>query len=429
MQDLPSAALVTAPASQQRPETGLCGTTAVCRPAPRRWRSASTPTRFAATPDESRSGSLFETTVPTPTERTTAPPARPVPWWLEVAGGWAWRLGLLAATAIAAGWALQTLRMVVVPILLATVLAAALRPAARRLRAWHLPRWVAASLLVGGALSVPGALLAALSPAVVQQMGELWPAVLEAASTLSDGVRSYVPGLNSERFDRVLLEVVGSAHGAGAARQLGTAAVGVVEFAVGAVLLVVLLFFFVKDHDLIAAWVLRQFPARRRASVRVIIGRAWCTLAAFVRGTAAVALIDAIGIGIGLALIGVPHTLPLAALVFLGGFVPIVGAVVTGLLAVLVALAYGGWQLAAGALLIVLLVQQVETNLLQPLVMRRAVALHPVVTLVAVATGTLLAGIAGAFLAVPAVAAATAAGRALRQHADLPLSGEPTLSP
>jgi hypothetical protein len=133
-----------------------------------------------------------------------------------------------------------------------------------------------------------------------------------------------------------------------------------------------------------------------------------------VRGTAAVALIDAVGIGIGLAIVGVPLVLPLSLLVFFGGFVPVVGAFVTGILAVLVALASNGLQSALIVTGIVIAVQQIESNVLQPTIMRRAVALHPVVTLTVLVAGTMLIGIIGAFLAVPVTAVIAAVANELR---------------
>jgi predicted PurR-regulated permease PerM len=148
--------------------------------------------------------------------------------------------------------------------------------------------------------------------------------------------------------------------------------------------------------------------------MRAVGRRAWTALAGFIRGTAAVALIDAIGIGIGLAIVGVPLVLPIAVLVFLGGFIPVIGAFVTGLLAVLVALAAGGLQQALIVLAIVVAVQQIESNVLQPVIMRRAVSLHPVVILAALTAGAALTGVVGAFLAVPIAAVASAVGNELR---------------
>ncbi len=163
-------------------------------------------------------------------------------------------------------------------------------------------------------------------------------------------------------------------------------------------------FFLLKDGEQIWAWVLERTPGRRRPGVDGAGRAAWTTLTGYVVGTVMVALVDAVLIGAGLFLVGVPLWLSLALLTFLGAFVPILGATITGAVAVLVTLVTNGPSDAAIVLAVVLVVQQVEGNLLHPLVMGRAVHLHPVVTLVAVTCGTLLLGIPGAILAVPLVA-------------------------
>ncbi len=144
------------------------------------------------------------------------------------------------------------------------------------------------------------------------------------------------------------------------------------------------------------------------------------------RGTALVALVDAIGIGVGLAILGVPLVLPIAVLTFFGGFIPVIGAFVAGLIAVLVALASTG-ELTTTLLVLAVVVgvQQFESNVLQPVIMRRAVSLHPVVILAALTAGGLLAGIIGAFLAVPIAAVLSAVGNELRLRHEAAARGEP----
>jgi putative heme transporter len=159
--------------------------------------------------------------------------------------------------------------------------------------------------------------------------------------------------------------------------------------------------------------------------VRATGRRAWVALSGFVRGTATIALIDAVAIGIGLAIVGVPLVLPLAVLVFLGAFIPVIGAFFSGLIAVLVALASGGFVTALIVLAIVFGVQQVEGNVLQPTIMRRAVALHPVVVLAALTAGGVLAGIIGAFLAVPVAAVLSAVGNELRLRHEADVRDDP----
>ena len=172
----------------------------------------------------------------------------------------------------------------------------------------------------------------------------------------------------------------------------------------GVLLIFVLLFFLLKDGRPMWGWVLRRVSDRSRPAFVQAGRNGWHTLSAYTRGTVAIAAIDAIGIGLALVLLGVPLALPLAVITFLGGFVPIIGATVAGSVAVLVALAANGPVTALLALAAVIAVQQLEGNLLEPLIMKRQVRLHPVVILVAVTAGTLFGGIAGAFVAVPITA-------------------------
>ena len=166
------------------------------------------------------------------------------------------------------------------------------------------------------------------------------------------------------------------------------------------------MFFFIKDGRQIFGWAVRLFPAGARDRVNGAGERAWLTLVSYVRATLAVAFVDAVGIGVGAAVLGVPLALPLGVIVFLGAFVPIIGATVSGLVAVLVALVAKGPVTALILLGIVLLVQQVEGHVLQPLLLGRAVSVHPLAVVLAIATGVLLAGIVGALVAVPFVAVA-----------------------
>jgi RimJ/RimL family protein N-acetyltransferase len=181
----------------------------------------------------------------------------------------------------------------------------------------------------------------------------------------------------------------------------------------------VLLFFFVKDGEQIVGWFIARAPERVRDDMRASGARGWGALAGYVRGTAAIALIDAVGIGLGLLIVGVPLVLPLTLLVFVGGFVPVIGAFVSGLLATLVALATGGLTTALIVLAIVVVVQQVESNILQPMIMRRAVSLHPIVILSVLTAGAVIVGVLGAFLAVPIAATLAAVGNELRLRGEL----------
>ena len=185
------------------------------------------------------------------------------------------------------------------------------------------------------------------------------------------------------------------------------------EILTGALLVLFTLIFLLHGGRNIFGFVTKIFPAHVRDRVRDAGRAGFRSLIGYVRATFLVALVDALGIGVGLAIMGVPLALPLASLVFLGAFVPLVGAVLTGLLAVIVALIAKGWVFALITLGLIIAVQQLEGHVLQPLVMGRAVSIHPLAIVLVIAGGAVLAGIVGALLAVPALAFLNSAIRVL----------------
>lgn len=186
------------------------------------------------------------------------------------------------------------------------------------------------------------------------------------------------------------------------------------EIVAGTLLTIVLLFFFLKDGPKITGWIRNHVSGPRRDLLETLGRRAWMTLGAYIRGTALIGVADAVLIGIGLLVIGVPLVAPLMVLTFFGAFFPLVGAVVAGLVAALVALVSGGPIDALLVVGIVVVVQQVEGDVLAPLVLGRAVKLHAVVVLLALTAGAVVAGVTGAFLAVPTAGVAAAIGNELR---------------
>jgi predicted PurR-regulated permease PerM len=181
---------------------------------------------------------------------------------------------------------------------------------------------------------------------------------------------------------------------------------------------VFILIFFLYDGPGIWRFVTRGVPARVRDRVDVAGRRGFAALVSYVRATAAVALVDAVGIGIGLAIVGVPLVIPLAALVFLAAFIPIIGAVVAGTVAVLVALVANGFISALIVLAVVIGVMQLESHVLQPWLLGRAVRLHPLAVILAIAGGLIAAGIAGALLSVPLLAVLNAGVKSLLHETD-----------
>ncbi len=344
-----------------------------------------------------------------------------VPPWLDTSVQYTWRGLVLVLGAAVVLWVLTQLYLVTLPILLALILATLCVPPARKLERRGFPRIAAAALVVIGGIGSFAGVIALLTPPFVSQIQELQPTVAEGVDTLLVWLEEGPLGYDRTELENLFSQSMEQFEGAAGAiaTQVGTIAVGIAQGFTALLLAIVLLFFFVKDGEQIVDWFVGLVPDRSRDNVRAAGTRGWVALSGFVRGTALVALVDAVGIGIGLAIVGVPLVLPLAVLVFFGGFIPVIGATVTGLLAVLVALADGGITDALIVGGIVLLVQQVESNVLQPTIMRRAVALHPTVILGVLTAGAVLIGVVGAFLAVPVAAVAAAVGNELRLRSAL----------
>ena len=355
---------------------------------------------------------------------TSSPPpldavaAAGVPPWLQVAGGYAWRLAAIGVVGYYTLFLLGRLSVVVLPVFIAIILATLCMPAADWLRDRGVPSAAAAGIVVLGGLTAIIGLLAAIAPSFASQITELRPTIEDGFESLLETAATF--GYDQARLDELLGQAREQLSGSASsiASGVGTGLAVALEGLTGLLLLVVLLFFFVKDKDEITGWMLARTPAGRREAVRAVGGRAWQALAGYVRGTATIAAIDAVAIGVGLAIIGVPLVLPLSLLVFLGAFLPVIGAFLAGLVATLVALAAGGITTALFTLGLIVAVQQVEGNVLHPMIMRRAVALHPVVVLVGLAVGATLAGIVGAFLSLPVMAVATSVGNELRVRAE-----------
>jgi putative heme transporter len=325
----------------------------------------------------------------------------PVPTSLDRAAGWSWRLLACGAAVVALLALLWYVRVIVVPTMVALTIAPALTPLAAQLRRLKLERPAAGLALLAG-LAIVGGLIAIVTTSVVAQYDEL-------ADSVSRAVEDITNRLEGEPFNLSFsgAEDVESSLGQSWDRASSYLASGVqagAGFLTGLILAVALLYFILRDGAEFWQWLLRRLPPESRPVADRAGRRAWTVLGGFVRGTAMIAAIDAVLIGIGLWLLGVPLAFALAVLVFLGAFVPFVGAFFSGLIAVLVAFADEGWEIALVALGIVIAVQFIEGNFLQPIIQSRTVDLHPAVILLAVAAGASLFGILGAYLAVPLTA-------------------------
>jgi putative heme transporter len=335
----------------------------------------------------------------------------PVPASLDRAAGWSWRVLVCATAALAVLAVLWYLRVIVLPIMVALTIAPALAPVAGWLRRARLERPAAALALLTGLAVVVG-LIAIVTTSVIAQYDELADSVSRAVDDITDRLEGEPFNLSLDRtadFRSSLTESWREASGYTASGV--QAGVGLVT---GLVLAVAVLYFVLRDGAAFWAWILRRFAPETRPAIDRAGQRAWAVLGGFVRGTALIAAVDASLIGIGLWLLGVPLAFALAVLVFLGAFVPFVGAFVSGLVAVLVAFADEGWEIGLAAFAIVVAVQFIEGNFLQPIIQSRTVDLHPAVILLAVAGGASLFGIPGAYLAVPVTAVVFAVIASLR---------------
>jgi putative heme transporter len=330
-----------------------------------------------------------------------------VPRTLELAAAVSWRLLVVGAAVIATFVLLARLQVVFVSAAAAILVSCALWPTVLRLRSLGARPGAAALVTLLGLGSIVAVTVALVVPYAVQDVRELDVDLSESVDSLEswlvEGPLALSEGQAQEVVDRTEAQV--RAVGNRMTRGAWDGAKLAVELVVGILLTLVLTFFFLKDGDRMWGWIRGFVPAHRRDAWNRIGLDVRDVLAGFLRGTTIVAAVDAVGIGLGLLVLGVPLVVPIALLTFVGGFVPLVGATIAGAVAVVIAFLTEGLLTALAVLALVLLVQQLEGNLLQPLVVGRSVHLHPAVILLAVGAGAVLWGIGGALLAVPITAA------------------------
>jgi predicted PurR-regulated permease PerM len=346
-----------------------------------------------------------------------------VPHSLRIAAAWGWRLIVVGVV----GWALLhfvgIISVVVVPLAIALLLSALLSPAVRWLLHLRLPPSLATFLvLICGIGAVAGTLTLVINQ-FVNGVSELTQNASQGVRQIQDWARTGPLHLSDAQVDKAIDNAqawVNSNTASLTSTGLSTAAT-LFEVLTGMLLVLFSTFFFLRDGRKIWRFLVRLFPVKARWSLADAGDAAWATLGAYVRATVLVAFIDAVGIGIALVILNIQFPLPLAALVFLGAFIPIVGASVSGAVAVLIALVDKGWVIALIVLGAVILVQQLEGHVLQPLIMGRAVAIHPLVVIIGIASGVVLAGIIGALVAVPLIAVLNTAVRRLsRRRPEVP---------
>lgn len=313
---------------------------------------------------------------------------------------------VVVAVAAAVIFAIQQITLVTIPVMIALILACAFNPVMNWMRRRGVPSLLATVTTLLGIVLILSGLGWLIVWAVRDQWDDLYSQAEEGVQHLiAWGKTLPFDFLKPEQIDEwisTLTDFVTSAQfGSGAIAGVSAVA----SFVTGAVLMVTILFFFLKDGPRMWEFLLRPFRGENYLRARRIGDKTVSTLGSYVRGTATVAAVDAIGILIGLLILQVPLAIPLAVLVFLLAFIPIVGATLAGILAALVALVANGWINALIVVGVVVLVNQLEGNFLQPVLMGRSMKLHAFVILIALTVGTVLGGIVGAILAVPITAA------------------------
>jgi putative heme transporter len=344
---------------------------------------------------------------------------------------WSLRIALIALGFVLLWWLIARLWVIVMPVLLALLISTVLAPPAGWLRRRGAPPALAAAAVMIGALILLGVVVYFLATSITGGVSEIATGAVAGLQSIQDWISGPPLNIGATQFDALLEQVTQrlqnsvSTIASGVLTGVGTLA----SLVVTGLLALVLAFLFVKDGDKFLPWLRGFVGPRVGGHLYVLLGRVWGTLGGFIRGQVLVSLCDAVFIGVGLLIVGVPLALPLAVLTFFGGFVPIVGAVFAGALAVLVALVSNGFTAALIVLGIVLAVQQIEGNVLQPILQGKSLQLHAAVVLLAVAAGGSLYGIPGAFLAVPVTAAGAVVLRYLFAQVDRTSEDDSTDAP
>ncbi len=338
-----------------------------------------------------------------------------IPRGLRISAALAWRLIVVAAALYVVGWVIGRLSVVVIPLGIALLLSALLAPAVQKLVAVRFPRGLATAIVLIAGLAVLGGLLTFVVTQFSSGLPQLQRQLNESLNQIKEWLINGPAHLRQEQIQQFINQVFGFLQNnqSWLTDTALTTASTVGEILTGFLLTLFITIFFLSGGEGIWTFLVRVAPGRVRNRVDVAGRRGFASLVSYVRATAAVAVVDAVGIGIGLWIVGVPLVIPLATLVFLGAFIPIIGAVLTGGVAVLIALVTNGFIGAVIVLAIVIGVMQLESHVLQPLLLGRAVKLHPLSVVLAITVGLVVGGIAGALMAVPILAVLNAGVRSL----------------
>lgn len=330
-----------------------------------------------------------------------------VPRWLQVTAAVGWRLLVLGAVVWGATIVLAELRVLIIPAVLSLFVGCLATPVSERLRARGLGRLPTTLIVFAGTALAFTAVVWFISSQIANSTDEINQSIDEATVQITEWLEGGPFGLTESRIDELIdqaRETITS-NSEGLIGGIAGGAATVLEIITGFLLMLVFAFFIIKDGDRFWTWMVATIDdGDRRQRVERIGQRSWVTLRNYLGGTALVGLADAVLIGIGLLILGVPLVVPLALLVFFGAFFPLIGATISGAVAVLVALATVGVAQALILAAIVLGVQRVEGDILMPILIGKAVDMHPLLIIVALTIGFIVAGLIGGFLAVPLLA-------------------------
>ncbi|WP_156755365.1 AI-2E family transporter [Actinokineospora pegani] len=343
-----------------------------------------------------------------------------VPRGLRVSAALSWRFLVVIGAMYAVIWLMGYFATLVVPIAIAILLSALMAPGVSALMRWRVPRGLATAIVLVGGLAILGGVLTFVVTEFISGLPDLQTQVGSSLDTVRTWLADGPLHLRQDQIQQFLTTAIDSIKNNQSEITTGalTTAATIGEILTGMLLTLFVLIFFLYDGGGIWSFLVRGVPDRVRDRVDVAGRRGFSSLVSYVRATAAVAVVDAVGVGVGLWLVGVPLVVPLAALVFLTAFIPIIGALLAGSVAILIALVANGPIQALVVLAILIGVMQLESHVLQPWLLGRAVRLHPLAVVVAIAAGLVSAGIAGALLSVPLLAVLNAGIRSLLKEVD-----------
>jgi predicted PurR-regulated permease PerM len=346
-----------------------------------------------------------------------------VPHGLDLTAAWAWRLLVIVAAGVVVAKAVGFLSVVVLPVVVALLLSALIVPIVDLLnRRAGLPRGLSSLVVVLGLIAAIATLLTLagqqISNGATDLVDQSVAGIGEIRDWLKDGPLHASDSQINDYLQQAQETLTQQSQGGEIAARLTEVTTAVGHVFAGIFIALFSTYFFLSDGSRIWAWLVRLTPRAARSQVDSSGRVAWISLTQFVRATVVVALVDAIGIAVGAAVLGVPFVLAIGVLVFLGAFVPLIGATVAGIVAVLVALVDQGPFTALLMLAVIIGVQQLEAHILQPFLMGRWVSIHPLGVIIAIAVGVLVGGVAGALVAVPLAAAMNAVGEHLAAYTD-----------